>query len=62
MKSATAQKNGTNMITTGAMIRQGKVYKNVMVDLMLTNAKLVERTKRIIMNFSLLIIKRLLKF
>ena len=34
------------------MIRQGKVYENVMVDLMLTNAKLVERAKRIIMNFS----------
>ena len=43
-----------NMITTGAMIRQGKVYENVMVDLMLTNAKLVERAKRIIMIFSLL--------
>ena len=52
MKSATAQKMVLNMITTGAMIRQGKVYKNVMVDLMLTNAKLVERAKRIIMNFS----------
>lgn len=52
MKSATAQKMVLNMITTGAMIRQGKVYENVMVDLMLTNAKLVERAKRIIMNFS----------
>ena len=46
-----------NMITTGAMIRQGKVYENVMVDLMLTNAKLVERAKRIIMNFSSRIIR-----
>jgi N-acetylmuramic acid 6-phosphate etherase len=52
MKSATAQKMVLNMITTGAMIRQGKVYENVMVDLMLTNAKLIERAKRIIMNFS----------
>tara|TARA_B100000575_G_scaffold294612_1_gene312190 strand:- start:3630 stop:4547 length:918 start_codon:yes stop_codon:yes gene_type:complete len=52
MKSATAQKMVLNMITTGAMIRQGKVYENVMVDLMLTNTKLVERAKRIIMNFS----------
>ena len=52
MKSATAQKMVLNMITTGAMIRQGKVYENVMVDLMLTNAKLVERARRIIMNFS----------
>ena len=52
MKSATAQKMVLNMITTGAMIRQGKVYENVMVDLMLTNKKLVERAKRIIMMFS----------
>ncbi len=52
MKSATAQKMVLNMITTGAMIRQGKVYENVMVDLMLTNKKLRERAKRIIMNFT----------
>lgn len=52
MKSATAQKMVLNMITTGAMIRQGKVYENVMVDLMLTNNKLHERAKRIIMNFT----------
>lgn len=49
MKSATAQKMVLNMITTGAMIRQGKIYENVMVDLMLTNNKLKERAKRIIM-------------
>lgn len=52
MKSATAQKMVLNMITTGAMIRQGKVYENVMVDLMLTNEKLKERAKRIIMSFT----------
>lgn len=52
MKSATAQKMVLNMITTGAMIRQGKVYENVMVDLMLSNKKLKERAKRIIMMFS----------
>ena len=52
MKSATAQKMVLNMITTGAMIRQGKVYENVMVDLMLTNKKLRERAKRIIMMFT----------
>lgn len=40
------------MLTTGAMIRQGKVYENVMVDLQLTNKKLVERAKRIIMMFT----------
>ena len=52
MKSATAQKMVLNMITTGAMIRQGKVYENVMVDLMLSNKKLEERAKRIIMMFA----------
>lgn len=52
MKSATAQKMVLNMITTGAMIRHGKVYENVMVDLMQTNEKLKERAKRIIMMFT----------
>jgi len=52
MKSATAQKMVLNMITTGAMIRYGKVYENVMVDLMQTNEKLKERAKRIIMMFT----------
>lgn len=52
MKSATAQKMVLNMITTGAMIRRGKIYENVMVDLMLTNEKLKERAKRIIMMFA----------
>lgn len=49
MKSGTAQKMVLNMITTGAMIRNGKIYENVMVDLMLTNKKLAERAKRILM-------------
>lgn len=52
MKSATAQKMVLNMITTGAMICQGKVYENVMVDLKQTNEKLKERAKRIIMMFT----------
>ena len=52
MKSGTAQKMVLNMLTTGAMIRQGKVYENVMVDLLLTNKKLVERAKRIIATFT----------
>lgn len=52
LKSATAQKMVCNMISTGAMIRLGKVYENVMVDLMLTNKKLVERSRRIITMFS----------
>jgi N-acetylmuramic acid 6-phosphate etherase len=52
MKSATAQKMVCNMISTGAMIRLGKVYENVMVDLKLNNKKLVERARRIIMMFT----------
>lgn len=52
MKSATAQKMVLNMITTGANIRRGKVYENVMVDLQLSNEKLYERSKRIIMMFT----------
>jgi len=51
MKSATAQKMVLNMLTTGANIRRGKVYENVMVDLQLSNEKLEERSKRIIMMF-----------
>jgi N-acetylmuramic acid 6-phosphate etherase len=52
MKSATAQKMVLNMISTGAMIRLGKVYENVMVDLQLTNKKLKERAIKIIMYFT----------
>jgi N-acetylmuramic acid 6-phosphate etherase len=37
------------MITTGAMIRLGKVYGNLMVDLRATNQKLVDRSERILM-------------
>ncbi len=49
MKAGTAQKLVLNMLTTGAMIRCGKVYGNLMVDVEATNAKLVERQKRIVM-------------
>jgi N-acetylmuramic acid 6-phosphate etherase len=49
MKSGTAQKLVLNMLTTAAMIRLGKVYENMMVDLQLTNAKLRERALRILM-------------
>lgn len=48
MKAGTAQKMILNMISTGIMIRQGKVYQNVMIDVLPTNEKLVERAKRII--------------
>ncbi|AJJ17320.1 MULTISPECIES: N-acetylmuramic acid 6-phosphate etherase [Yersinia] len=43
MKAGTAQKLILNMLTTGAMIRSGKVYSNLMVDVEATNAKLVQR-------------------
>ena len=49
MKSGTAQKMVLNMLTTGAMVRLGKTYGNVMVDLQRTNAKLQERAKQIVM-------------
>lgn len=49
MKAGTAQKLILNMITTGAMIKMGKVFGNLMVDVEATNAKLVERQIRIVM-------------
>lgn len=49
MKSGTAQKLVLNMITTASMIKIGKVYNNLMVDLVPVNNKLVQRSKRIIM-------------
>lgn len=49
MKSGTAQKMILNMITTASMVRIGKTYGNVMVDLQLTNEKLVERARKIVM-------------
>lgn len=50
MKSGTSQKLVLNMITTAVMIRLGKVYGNLMVDLRPTNAKLVNRSIRIVMH------------
>lgn len=49
MKAGTAQKMVLNMISTGVMIKCGKVYGNLMIDLKPTNEKLVERSKKIIM-------------
>ncbi|MFB0844064.1 N-acetylmuramic acid 6-phosphate etherase [Paenibacillus oleatilyticus] len=48
MKSGTAQKLILNMLTTASMIRIGKVYENLMVDVLPSNEKLVYRAKRII--------------
>src|SRR5690606_5209058 len=52
MKSGTAQKLVLNMLTTTSMIRMGKVYENMMIDLQMTNKKLVERSKRIVMTIT----------
>lgn len=48
MKAGTAQKMILNMLTTASMIKMGKVYGNLMVDLQTTNEKLVIRAKRIV--------------
>lgn len=48
MKSGTAQKMVLNMLSTGAMIRMGKVYGNLMVDVKPSNEKLVRRCERIV--------------
>src|SRR5207237_73224 len=49
MKAGTATKLVLNMITTGAMIRLGKTFGNLMVDLRATNVKLQDRSERILM-------------
>ena len=49
MKAGTATKLVLNTITTGAMIRLGKTFGNLMVDLRATNEKLRDRSERIMM-------------
>jgi N-acetylmuramic acid 6-phosphate etherase len=48
MKAGTAQKLVLNMLSTGTMIRLGKVYGNLMVDVQATNQKLVHRARRLV--------------
>ncbi len=48
MKSGTAQKLICNMITTAAMVKMGKVYSNLMIDVQPTNQKLVKRAQSIL--------------
>ena len=48
MKAGTAQKMVLNMISTGVMVRVGKVYQNYMVHVQPTNEKLVVRAERMI--------------
>jgi N-acetylmuramic acid 6-phosphate etherase len=50
MKSGTAQKLVLNMISTTIMIRLGKVLGNKMVDMQLSNNKLVERAEKMLIN------------
>lgn len=50
MKSGTAQKLVLNMLTTASMIKIGKTYGNIMIDLQQTNLKLKERSKKILMS------------
>ena len=49
MKAGTATKLVLNTLTTGAMIRLGKIYGNLMVDLKAWNEKLIDRSQRIVM-------------
>lgn len=49
MKAGTATKMILNRITTGAMVRLGKTFGNLMVDMRATNDKLVDRSQRIVM-------------
>lgn len=49
LKAGTAQKMILNMISTGSMVGIGKVYQNLMVDVMQTNEKLMVRAQNIVM-------------
>ena len=48
LKAGTAQKMVCNMLSTAAMVRTGKVYRNLMVDVRPTTAKRVDRARRIV--------------
>ncbi|MCA9037655.1 MAG: N-acetylmuramic acid 6-phosphate etherase, partial [Planctomycetaceae bacterium] len=48
LKAGTATKMVLNMLTTGTMVRLGKTFGNLMVDLTATNEKLVDRSRRIV--------------
>jgi N-acetylmuramic acid 6-phosphate etherase len=50
MKSGTAQKLILNMITTASMVKIGKVYENLMIDVQMSNDKLVSRAQKIVMD------------
>ncbi len=52
MKSGTAQKLILNMITTASMVKIGKVYENLMIDVQMSNNKLVSRATHIVMEIT----------
>lgn len=52
LKAGTATKMVLNILTTGAMVRIGKTYGNLMVDLRATNKKLIDRSIRILIAFT----------
>ncbi|HUG92313.1 MAG TPA: N-acetylmuramic acid 6-phosphate etherase [Planctomycetaceae bacterium] len=52
LKAGTATKLVLNMLSTGAMVRLGKTYGNLMVDLQAKNQKLLDRTARIVMHLT----------
>ncbi len=49
LKAGSSQKTVLNMISTGVMVKLGKVYDNLMVDVQATNTKLVKRAARLVM-------------
>lgn len=50
LKAATAQKLVLNMLSSATMIKLGKIYQNLMIDLAPTNVKLIDRARRIVSN------------
>lgn len=52
LKSGTAQKMVLNMLSTATMIKLGKVYGNLMVDVKITNEKLAKRARNILMQLT----------
>ena len=62
MKSGTAQKMILNMLSTGAMIRIGKIYQNYMIDVRMMNEKLVERGCRIVADIAQVSVEEAAKY
>ncbi len=52
LKAGTATKLVLNMLSTGVMVKLGKTYGNLMVDLQTTNQKLTDRSRRIVMQLT----------